>query len=375
MKRIYNPASNALVSEIDHKALHSFIITKISTEFSNMVQNCYYPETANIYNDILHMTHSKEKDLLEYSKQKYKDVTYHLLHDPFTTLLILIVQEFLRNKDLAAAEATFHLWSLRQYGNLLHRYTTKRGSRKSLCLPDAFQTALDRLSKNHMFVKQKTIPNSIIYYSRAIFKIHLRDLIKDNPDGLHLMIYALRTRINQSMNSFFHKYYEVIDEDKMSKSEKEGTGDYDPSHETKLRAFISKIISDICIYNKIDNNAIVQSSSLIKFNKKLSEEYAKQLSSPKFSERLESALYLVLKDIKDTHFIKSTQFIDYVQKLMSIKVTKQQIYFKKIISDIHLEIVNSLGLQKWYEGLSVQSKAISRNFIAYYLAFYIRNYV
>jgi len=376
MNTIINPRSQKIVSEIDHRALHSFIINKVSVEFANMVENCYYPKIAEIYRDLMHMTNSNEKDLVEYSQLKYPGMeTYKLLHDPITTLLILITQEFLKHKDIAGAQSAFHLFALRTYTNSLHRMTTPKGSRQSFCNSDAFQSAFERLSKNHMFVKQKTIPNSILYYSSAMFRMYMKDLMRDNADGIHHLIYALKTRIMQSMKSFFTQYYSSIEENKMSKSEIGEREAYDPSHENKLRGFISKIINDICVYGKIDHEAVADASNLIKFNKKLSEEYAKKLASPAFSERLETALYLLLRDMKDTSFIKSTEFLDYVQKLMSIKVTKQEVYFKKVIASIHLEIIAKLGLDKWYNGLSIQSQAISRNFIAYYLAFVMKKYV
>ena len=372
---IYNQTTNAIVSEIDVDALHKYILNKISVEFGEMVSPCYYPKIAEIYKDMLHMTNSHEKELVEYSKQKYTGKeTYKLLHDPFTTLLILIIQEFLKKKDLAAAESAFHLFTLRFYTNLLHRYTTARGSRKSVCIPAAFQAALEHLSKNHMFSKQRTIPNSILYYSRAVFKHHLADLQRDDAIGLWKMIYSLRTRINQSMRSFANKYYESIEQGKTNVDQTEGVGQED-SHETKLRAFINKITNDICVYSKVDSEAIANSSSLIKFNKKLSEEYAKTISDPMYAKTIDSALYLLLKDVKNISFINSNEFLDYVQKLMSIKVTKQPVYFKKLISDIHISVIRALGLDVWYNGLSIQSQSISRNFIAYYLAFYIRRYI
>lgn len=376
MYRVINPETKTLVSQIDHKALHSFIINKISVEFSNMVENCYYPKIAEIYRDLLHMTHSNEADLLSYSKAKYPGKeSYKLLHDPITTLLVLITQEFLRKKDIAAAESTFHLFALRSYTNSLHKMTTPGGSRKSFCNADAFQNALERLSKNHMFVKQKTIPNSVLYYSRAMFKMYAKDLLNDNADKLALMIYALKTRIMQSMRSFFEQYYETFKEKTMSKSEIEGRAEYDSSHETKLKGFISKITNDMTVYGKVDPDAVNEAAGLIKFNRKLSEQYAKKLSTPEFSEKLETVLYLLLKDVRDISAIKTNEFLEHIQKLMSIKVTKQELYFKKVISDIHLEIIKLLGLSDWYNKLSVQSQSISRNFIAYYLAFFLRKYV
>ena len=338
-----------------------------------MVENCYYPKISEIYKDLLYMTNSKEKELLKYSKDKYKGIQFKLLHDPFTTLLILITQDFLQNKDLAGAEATFHLFALRYYTNLLHRYTTPKGSRSHICQPDVFQSALDRLSRNHMFSKQKTIPNSIMYYSRTVFKLHLKDLMNDDAAGLHKMIFAMRTRINQSMRSFFNKYYDINEEKQQTKSKEDV--EYDQAHETKLRNFINKITNDMCVYGKIDGDAIDVASKLVKFNKKLSQEYIKDLSRPEFSEQIETALYLLLKDMNNISVIKSTKFLDHIQKLMSIKVTKQQIYFKKVITDIHNKIISRLKLEKWYNNLSIQSKAISRNFIAYYISFFIRNYV
>lgn len=373
MRKIYS-IKNQVISEIDHVALHKFILNKISIEFSNMVENCYYPKIAEIKRDLLHMTSSKEKELLAYSKNKYKGMKFKLLHDSYTTLLILIIQDFIDQKDYAATESAFHLFSLRQYTNLLYRYTTKKGSKRHLCLPDVFQSTLDRLSKNHMFVKQKTIPSSIIYYSRAVLKRHMEHLRTDNADGLFKMIYEIRSRINQSMRGFFNKYYAITKEKtQVTKSKEEEA--YDEAHETKLRYFISRIGQDMCIYRKIDHGSIVQASSLIKFNKKLSKNYIEELSNPKYSDQVESALYLLLKDIKDISFIKSTKFLDHIQKLMSIKVTKQQVYFKKTISQIHSQIIDNLKLRKWYDNLSIQSKAISRNFIAYYIAFFLRSYV
>ncbi len=367
------------VSEIDLPKLHRYILNKISIEFSNMVENCYYPQVAKIFKDLLHMTNSNERDLITYSKDKYSKVLpyshkFYLLHDPYTTLLIIIVQEFLKAKDIAAAQATFHLWALRYYTNALYKMTTPRGSRQHICNKEAFQTALDHLSRNHLYVKYKTIPNAIMHFSSTVFKTYYKDVLKDDAKKMWDMIYTLRTRIMQSQRSFGKRYYKAIEDKKIS-HEKETDIVTDVAHERKLKQFISTIVTNMCVYGRIDTNAIVQSHRLLKFNKKLSEQYAKKLSTPQFSDQIETALYLLLHDIQDISFIKSNKFLDYVQKLLAIKVTKQKVYFKKTISEIHDEIIEHLGLETWYNKLSIQSKAISRNFIAYYIVFYLRNYI
>ncbi len=379
MIKIILESSEAIVSEIDHKKLHLYIIKVIGTEFAGMVENCYYPKVSKnskLYRDLLHMTRSRESMLSRYSKEKYTGTKakFKLLHDPYTTLLILIVQDFLRHKDIAGAEAAFHLFSLRTYTNSLYKMTTPKGSHQKICNDNYFQSALDRLSRNHMFVKQKTIPNSIMYYSRVVMKRYMKALIEDDAEGLAAMIYEIKSRIMQSMRSFFGKYYQARDEKDLIVKSKEEM-DYDLTHEKKLRTFVNRIATDMCVYGKVDDKATLNAAMLIKFNKKLSVEYSKTLSNPKFTNEIDIALFLMVKDMKDISLIKSTKFLDHIQRMMAIKVTKKTVYFKKTVSDIHEQVIRQLKLEDWYNRLSIQSKSISRNFIAYYLAFYIRRYV
>ena len=173
MRLILNE-NQEVVSQIDHVKLHRYIVNTISIEFANMVENCYYPKiskNSKVYRDLLYMTRSKESKLMQYSKEKYTGpkAKFRLLHDPYTTLIVLIIQDFLKNKDMSGAESAFHFFALRYYTNILYKMTTPRGSHTKICNPDYFQSALDRLSRNHMFVKQKTIPNSIMYYSNIFF--------------------------------------------------------------------------------------------------------------------------------------------------------------------------------------------------------------
>jgi NADH:ubiquinone oxidoreductase subunit len=376
-------SKDEIVSQIDHPVLHRYIINAISREFANMVEPCYYPDiskNSKLYKDLLHMTKSRESRLVQYAKEKFTPRTIgnksksKFLYDPYTILLVLIIQSFLHNKDIAGAEATFHLFSLKYYTSLLYRGTTPKGSHTKICNDNYFQTALDRLSQNHMFAKQKTIPNSIMYYSRATMKKYLKPLYDDDTLQIAIMIVELRTKLAQSMRSFFKQYYSARDnKDQLSRTKQEM--DYDRSHEEKLKMFISRITKDICVYAKVDNDAVRNASSLIKFNKKLSLSYAQTLARPAYVNNIDIALFLILRDVSDVSGVQKMEFIDHVQKLMSIKVTKKKVYFKKTITEIHNQIIDDLSLNEWYDNLSIQSQSISRNFIAYYLAFYIRRYL
>lgn len=363
--------NNKTIAVIDSQYLHQFILNKVHEELVNLIEPCYYPKVIAYYNMLLHMCKTEEKDLVQYGKQKYNRPQFQVLNQPYNILLVNIVQDFLSRKDLAGAEAAFHMLALKQYMNLLYKYTTKKGSNRKLCIPEIFQEALENISKNHLISKQKTISNMIIYLSREVFKRYIVALQKDDPDQIVAMIMALRTRLNQSVKSLFRQYYTIAANRSQNKVTEEK--DYDQSHETKLKAFADKLARDICVYSSIRHTAIDKANQILRFNKRLSEGYIKELSTIHYKANVTMAFYLLMKPFKDLALIKSKEFANHVKQLMAIKVTKTPIYFKKTVSEIHDDIIKRLNLVDWYNKLTIQSKSLSRNFIAYYLAFYLQD--
>jgi len=355
-----------IIGNIDVKKLHTFIIKNISNELSGLVTDCYYPKFNVIYKDLLHMTNSNEKDLLQYSKVRYGDMKFNLLHDPKTTLILLIIQEFLKNNDIAAAMSAFHLFSLRTYSNIMHKYI-------KYCNPEYFATALSNLSKNHIFVSKKTIASSIMYQSNELFKKYQNSLSNDDVPNIVKLIMEIRNRFNQSIKAFAHQYYLAHKSGGKQKHSEEK--DYEVSHDRNLQEIVSKITTDITTYKNIDNNAINESQKLTKFNKNLAEKYIKELCNTKYSDLVNDSIYLLIKDISNLGEINTLNFINHVKKLMSIKVSNQPVYFKKTVNELHNSMINNLNMSEWFKGLSIQTQAISRNFVAYYLALYVKNFI
>lgn len=366
-----------IISVLDLDYLYRYIMNHVSMEFSNLVEFCYYPKTSTIYKDLLHMCNTDEKLLLQYSIEKYGEQRsqFKLVHDPFTTLLILIVQEYLKINNLVAAQATFHLFSLRTYSNTLYHFTTSKrnGNKKALCLPDVFQSALESLSNNHIFKKKQTIAASIIYFSNDVFSKYKQALIMDDSNRIFSMIYSLKNRIKQSIRSLMNRYYEIYKNQTANNTGDEK--DWNTTKETKLKAFIEKIAEDMCVYRKRNSAAIQQAMSITKFNKKLSVEFAENIAQPAFLELIKLSYYLLLRNLHDLSIIRQTKFLNYIRELMAIKSTKQQVYFKKTVDDILQLVLNKLHIESWYNGLTIQSKSVARNYIAYYLAIYLRYYV
>ena len=229
------------------------------------------------------------------------------------------------------------------------------------------------LSNNHIFKKKKTISASIVYFSTDVFSKYKNALIEDDSNKIFSMIYSLKNRIKQSVRSLMNRYYEIY-KNKSSNT----TGDevdYDTTRETQIKAFISRVVEDMCVYRKRNSVAIQMAQNITKFNKKLSVQYSEAIASPQFMEDVSLAYYLMLKNIGDTSVIKQSKFLDWIRASMSIKSTKQKIYFKKVVDDIQQKVINLLNLNQWYNTLTIQSKGVSRNYIAYYLGFYLRYYI
>lgn len=366
-----------VVTVLDLDYLYRYIMNHVSLEFSNLIESCYYPKTNTIFKDLLNMCNTNEKALIEYSIEKYGEQRsqFKLVHDPYTTLLILIVQEYLKVHNYSAAQMTFHLFSLRTYSNTLYHFTTskKNGNKKSLCINDVFTSALESLSNNHIFKKKKTIAASIIYFSNDVFSKYKTAMVEDDSNRIFSMIYSLKNRIKQSVRSLMNKYYEIY---KNKQSNAVGDNpDYDPTREAKLKAFINKVAEDMCVYRKRNSVAIQQAQSITKFNKKLAVQFSETIASPQFIDDVSLAYYLILKNVNDMGFIKQSKFMDWIRANMSIKSTKQKLYFKLVIDQMLQKVINLLHLEEWYNGITIQSKGVSRNFIAYYLAIYLRYYI
>jgi len=366
-----------IISVLDLDYLYRYIMNHVSLEFSNLVESCYYPKTSNIFKDLLNMCNTNEKLLMQYSLEKYGEQKsqFKLVHDPYTTLLILIVQEYLNHGNLMGAQMAFHLFSLRTYSNTLYHFTTskKNGNKKSLCLNDVFQSALESLSNNHIFRKKKTIAASIIYFSSDVFTKFKTALVEDDSNKIFAMIYSLKNRIKQSVRSLMNKYYEIYKNKQANITGDEV--DYDTTRETKLKTFISRVGDDICIYRKRNSVAIQQAVSITKFNKKLAVEFSECIAQPRFIDDVKLMYYLLLRDLPETSMIKQVKFLDHIRALMAIKSTKAKLYFKKSIDDILQKVIDELSLHEWYDHLTIQSKSVARNYVAYYLCLYLRYYV
>lgn len=353
-----------IIAIIDHNELHKYLLDNVGNELSGLSQDCYYPKVKTIYKELLHRCNAKENELLEYSKRKYHNPGWKLLHDPYTTLLILICQDFLNNRDESAALTTINLMTLRYYTNKMFKYIR-------YCNPEYFRGALGQLSHNHIYNTEKTIGASLLHFSSSIFTIYKKALQTNNADEISKMIYALRTRVAQSSRSFAEKYYEIHKNGGAIGNEKE---EYEnTTKENKMKEIASKLAKDICIYNSVDEEAKKDASTITKFGREYARLYIEALDKPKYKESVETAYVLYLKSFNELTGPTKLDFLSTSKALMAVKVSNKPIFYKKLITDIHDNVVKDLNLVKTFNNWSIQTKAASRSFISYYLVLFLYN--
>ena len=360
-----------IIAILDTRKLHRTIVNKVANELQFLSNDCYYPRIADIYKELLVQTHTNQKAIQEWARDRYDlepwMIHSKLLHDPQTNLLILIIQNFLENKDLAGATATINLLALRYYTNKLTHYI-------KYCNPDYFRTALNRLSHNHLFSKKNTIGTAILYLAEELLKTHKQGLAENKVETAVSLIFKLRGRIAQSLRSFAEHYYKSSKGEDVTRIQQD---EYPEKQnvEKKLRLTANRISKEVTIYGLIDNNARKTAQQLTRQNQKLASEYVKTMSDTKFAEPLEQAVFLFLKHTKEQNAKSKIDYLNISKELMAIKVSKKPVFYKKTLIGIHDQIVTDLGYGDYFEKLSIQSKGISRRFLSYYVSMVVYDFL
>jgi len=339
--------------------LDNFLKLKVSEEFSHLSEDCYYPRMSNYHLDLLKMIGIDDKQLIQKSKELFKNPKFKILHYPKNTLPIFLMIKYLQENNLHMALIVNHYLTLRFYSISMKKFIP-------YCKKEFFKVAYSKLSSNHLFKVHDTISGSLLYLSNTLFKKYSDGIKKIDKDIILKYVYELRHRIAQSARSFAKLFHEALkNKEAISSKEQEF---FDPTKEIKVKILADKLGKEITLYKKFDENILKDVIYLTKFNKKLAYDYARALHNIKYTDNLILALTLFLQEITKRNItINKENLINLTRQLMSIKYTTQNIYFKAIIIAIHDNIIKDLFLEDWFNKLSVQSKGLSRRFLAYYI--------
>lgn len=361
-------------AKFDHRKLKKVISKLAVGELSKISEVCYYPPTKAHFHELLYTLGLKEKDIRDYAKrlwEKHPARGWKIHNVPGTVLLIFIMRYFLAMQDKEGFSLTLLYLLVRFYSNIMHIQI-------KYCNEDTFRYALETLTRTHLFVREKTIANGLMYLAKELTRRWMEDIAKGDTDSIAKFITEGRHRISQSIKSFAKAYYKAAEEGSGIKTQTE------PETEEEMglnqyrvlergRRAIEEVIKRITVYKQIDRKAVDDAKSLTKIKTPIAMLLATTLTDLKYSENLKIILQQFIKELNRIDLLCGSGFIPYVKKLMAVKRTKSTIYFKQQISVLTEKLLKDSKQVDWYENLTPQTKFAVQSFLAYYVTMIFRH--
>ena len=260
-----------------------------------------------------------------------------------------------------------------QYSRLMHKQI-------KYCDADAFKYTLDTLTRTHLFFREKSIPNSLYYLARQMQTNYKDDIKNWDIDRIIAFLSAARTRISQSVKSFARSYYANKKSGATIKTQGELTDDPDANNYQyevleKGQKIVDDITKKITQYKIIDRYAFDEAKKISKVKTSIATVIANNLSNDKHINNVKLALQLYVKGVKTADMLCGNAFYAHVKKLMAIKRTVAQLYFKAQINILLIEVLKDSHLSKTYESYTSQTQFIINSFLAFYLTLMVRRSV
>jgi len=367
-----------LLSKINDNSitqLKNYVTRVVARNLSDLSQPCFYPELKKSLYEMLSICNLTEKDIKEFTKRRWKgrkEEKFAIHSEPLANFYVFLLQYFLLKKDTIGYQYVMMFYIIRQYANLMKKHFT-------YCNPEAFSYALEILTKTHLFAREKSISNALYYMAGEMSKKWATGLKANNLDSISLFMQESRHRISQSVKSFAETYYEIqkegggfrttediIEDDDESKSFQDVTVE-------RGAKLIDDITKKITIYRYVDTKALEESISLSKINPSVSTIIVKQIMNVKYSDNIRLILKLFLKNIVTKKQLCGKEFYEYIHSLISLKRTKDKIYFKQQINLLLIELIKDTPYYKTYLKQTQQTQYIVNLFLSYYLTIVLRN--
>lgn len=362
-------------ANIKDSQLKSFISRVVAQNLSSLAEPCYYPELKKHYYELLKLVGITEKELKDFVKQRWagkKEAKFSTNTDKFANLLVFLLQYYLSKRDTQGYNYVMVLYIIRHYANLMHKHF-------KFCNADAFKYALETLTKTHLFAREKTISNALFYMAKEMTRRWTNALQKNDLDNIGMFMREARHRVSQSIKSFAQTYYKVSKEGVGIRSEEPTPEEDENGYQTQTAAKTMKLVDDvtkkITIYRYSDRKAQEEARKISKINASIATQIISKLNNTKYSDQIRLVLKLYVKDITDVKQLCGKDYEKYVRELMSLKRTRQKVYFKQQINVLLLNLLKDFKYTQKYQKLTPQTQFLINLFLAYYLTMLIRNSV
>ena len=360
-------------SNYNIRQLKTLITRFTAREFDSLSEPCYYPKTKLAYHEMLKTMKVTDKDVKAFVKRQYKKTKaekWVLWQDPATNLLIVIMHLFILHRDLAAFKTTMAYYMFFQYGRLMHKQLR-------YCNDDIFRYTIDTLTKTHLFVREKTIANSLYYLATEVRKRYMRDIQEWNVDGIIMFISASRHRISQSVKSFVQNYYKVKEKGEAIKTlndtpDEEGNV-YQQKSMERGKAKIDEAIKKLTIYKVVDKRALNDAKKISKVKSSIAEAIANEMVNVEHADNVRMILNLYLKELKSSNELCGNSYEKYLRSLMAVKRSNAMVYFKQQVNVLLMKVLKNVKMEKQYTKYTSQTQFIINLFLASYVTMIFRS--
>jgi len=362
--------ANAVFNDVKIK---NYISKLTVQELNNLTEPCYSANWKKHYYELLQLTNLEEKDIKSFIKRFYYNTKAQdsmIQSEVGSNFLFILMYHFLQQKDEATFSIVMIYHMIRQYSNLFKKFFR-------YCKPEVFSYTLTHMNPAHLFNREKTISNTLFYLSKQMKTRYTKYFLSLDAEKVSLFLYESRSRISQSLRSFAIEYYKNESQGLGISSQKEtemGEEIFNPELEKGNK--IAELVSNkITIYKEIDYKALEEARKITKINTSYTTLITKGLQNSNFNSSVKFIIELYLRDIKSVNEICGKDSIPYIKKLMSIKRTTKEVYFKQEISNLMQKIIKTTPLAPKYQKLTSQTQFQINSFLAFYLALYTKNLV
>lgn len=365
--------------KLDLPRLYRLIARQVGFMLNGLSGPCFRVKTKNFQYIIYREIGVSEKEWKNFAVQsenqlgaKGKGNTYRV---PFTYALAYLYYRAIKANKLKMAE-TFLLYSLiKYYGSAFDKFLPNG------CHDETFRYTIENLVKVHLYHREKTIANALIFLSKHIHK-KFSPRIKKTVDWpielMHDFMHDGRDRVNQStrtLGNAYYKYREIgkgisINADSSDDDENKNMNQTTTGADRKTAA-IDKFIKSMFVYKNYDRGAIQEAKTVSRVKNNLAETIIPVIHNKKSQENIKIILTSFLKEVLDTKSLCGKEFFKLVKGLMMKRNYKDSFVFRNLV----IEFSNSL-----YEEAAMPTKQINHRdkisldlFIALYITTSFRN--
>ena len=360
-------------SDYNIRYLKTLITRFAAREFDSLSEPCYYPKTKLAYHEMLRGMKLTHKEVQQFVKRQYKGTKaekWLLWQDPATNLLIVIMHLFLLHRDVAAFKTTMAYYMFFQYGRLMNKQLR-------YCNDDIFRFTLDTLTRTHLFVREKTIANSLYYLSGEVKRKYEKDIKEWNLDRIIEFISASRHRISQSVKSFVNNYYKSKEQGSSIKTQNDTSDDESNAYQYKVlergKTKVEETIKKLTVYKLVDKRALQEAKKISKIKVSLDELISSEMINVEYSDNIRMILNLYMKQLKTTNEICGSGYEIYLRSLIAVKRSNATVYFKQQVNVLLIKVLGNLNLSDQYNHYTSQTQFIVNLFLASYLTLLFRS--